>query len=175
MFHFVSAQEALTPEYEGQITTASAWVQLVHTGATKPVGTAGALVTESFTDLKKNTEENAKAIEAEASARKDAVRRLEESVRRLEESDLILANYVAEIQNLMREKDILTRDKNRIYQAQSIINDCQVCMDRPRTMRLAPCGHMATCRDCTERIMSQNGKCPLCRRPVIRFDETYLS
>ncbi len=163
-------------------TSAEAWVQVVRTGVVKPVQGAGALVLESFSGIKNSVQQLEQRLDAETAARHTLEQRLDEetatrqaAVKRLEEFNLVLANYMAEMQNLMKEKDILTRDKDRIYQAQSILNDCQVCMDRPRTMKLAPCGHMATCRDCTERIMSQNGKCPLCRRPVIRFDETYLS
>lgn len=45
-FHFVSPAEALTPEYDKEITTKEAWVKLTFTGREKPESSRTALLGE---------------------------------------------------------------------------------------------------------------------------------
>ena len=39
----------------------------------------------------------------------------------------------------------LKQETTRIHDANSILYNCIVCMDRQRTIRFEPCGHMAIC------------------------------
>eukprot|EP00882_Tetradesmus_deserticola_P009243 GHRQ01009749.1.p3 GENE.GHRQ01009749.1~~GHRQ01009749.1.p3 ORF type:complete len:108 (+),score=50.52 GHRQ01009749.1:41-325(+) len=40
---------------------------------------------------------------------------------------------------------------------------CVVCMERPRSIVLVPCGHMALCKDCCSTIITEEKKaCPMC-------------
>lgn len=44
---------------------------------------------------------------------------------------------------------------------------CVVCMEEPRSIVLVPCGHMALCGDCCQRIIvQQKGTCPMCCQEV---------
>ena len=162
MFHFVSHEaETLTPELEKQITDSNAWAHVVPAGNIKPATNAGAFVLQSYTAL--STRVNILETELKKEKQKRA------------ESDLILANQVSQINNLLKEKNIITQDNERINQAHTLLYYCQVCFERQRSMRLVPCGHMATCEECTEQIMSINGLCPLCRAAVTRTEHTFVS
>lgn len=162
MFHFISSQEVLTPELEHQITNASAWAQVIPTENTKPSSNVGALVSESFSELKKSVA--------------DLERRLRIETQTRDESNIVLAQHIARIENLLVENKIIKQEKERIHDANSVLYNCVVCMDRQRTIRLEPCGHMATCVQCTEEIINVRGsRCPLCRVAVTTTQRTFLS
>ncbi len=139
MFHFVSSPEVLTPELEQSISNASAWARIIPTGNTKPDSNTGALVTESFSSLKTAVDE--------------LKHELREEARKREEYDMVLAQHVARIENILVENNVLKQETERIHDANSVLYNCMICMDRQRTMRLEPCEHMATCASCTERIV----------------------
>ncbi len=173
MFHFVSSHEVLTPELEASIADASAWAEVIPTGRIKPTGNVGALVQESFSQLKGDVDKLEHQLQAETKAREDA-NRAEAKTR--EEFDIVLAQQIANINNLLSEKGILEQQVGRIHDANSVLYNCIVCMDQQRTMRFNPCGHMATCVSCTEKIMNaQDRKCPLCRTIVTAAQRTFLS
>ncbi len=52
--------------------------------------------------------------------------------------------------------------------------ECIICMDQPKSVFLAPCGHMVACLPCAEEqygvdgclAMDRNLHCPLCRRLI---------
>ena len=44
-------------------------------------------------------------------------------------------------------------------------NACSVCLDQPRCVVILPCGHVCTCRSCTEQLLS----CPICRMTIERY------
>ena len=47
-------------------------------------------------------------------------------------------------------------------------DECVICSNAKRTHIFAPCGHQCVCKDCSERVLSQNGgngECPMCRAP----------
>ena len=135
MFHFVSSPEVLTPELEQSISNASAWARIIPTGSAKPDSNTGALVVESFSSLKTAVDELKHDLRAEA--------------RKREECDMVLAQHVARIENILVENNFLKQETERIHDANSVLYNCMICMDQQRTMRLEPCGHMATCASCT--------------------------
>ena len=57
--------------------------------------------------------------------------------------------------------------------------ECVVCMDRPQTHTLVPCGHMALCAPCYDEHIGSPPKpratCPICRRAVSDFVRVYFS
>jgi hypothetical protein len=44
--------------------------------------------------------------------------------------------------------------------------ECVICMEAPRQVRFAPCGHAATCRSCAEDLRRAHQPCPSCRGEV---------
>lgn len=51
------------------------------------------------------------------------------------------------------------------------LQTCAVCLQRPRTSALFPCGHFAFCAPCAARCAT----CPICRRVVEARDTVHLS
>ncbi|GMH53652.1 hypothetical protein TrLO_g14319 [Triparma laevis f. longispina] len=47
---------------------------------------------------------------------------------------------------------------------------CIICLDNVVDAKLRPCGHSATCRECTEELRGRNEPCPLCRKKIAGFD-----
>lgn len=45
-------------------------------------------------------------------------------------------------------------------------NICVVCMTEPSVHAFIPCGHRCVCVGCSESIMDDDAKCPICRRPA---------
>lgn len=41
-----------------------------------------------------------------------------------------------------------------------------VCLDRPITTCLRPCGHIAMCSQCADRLQRSTGTCPICRSHI---------
>lgn len=48
-------------------------------------------------------------------------------------------------------------------------NECIVCMDAPiaSNIALVSCGHVKMCKGCTDKIMANTKRCPLCRAPIV--------
>jgi len=44
--------------------------------------------------------------------------------------------------------------------------DCVICMARPRTHLVAPCGHLCFCQQCAARMGATGTPCPICREPT---------
>jgi hypothetical protein len=57
---------------------------------------------------------------------------------------------------------------------------CCVCMDAPLQVAFMPCGHMAACVACGERVMSagaqrrDGARCPICGEATQRFMRVFL-
>ena len=100
-------------------------------------------------------------------------RMLKAETHRREEGDLIIANKVALIQNLLRDNKMLEDNKDRIEDAYSILFNCQICYEK-RRIRLAPCNHVVTCEQCTDKIIyatsASQRRCPVCRSVITHTD-----
>lgn len=49
---------------------------------------------------------------------------------------------------------------------------CIICLERPKMVILAPCGHRCTCKRCTRAIMlssREKRNCPLCKERIDSF------
>jgi len=44
-----------------------------------------------------------------------------------------------------------------------------ICLDNVINAKLRPCGHSATCRECTEELMNLKEPFPLCRKKIAGF------
>ena len=42
---------------------------------------------------------------------------------------------------------------------------CVICMERPKTHMLSPCGHKCLCEVCSQDLMARRNPCPMCRGP----------
>jgi ankyrin repeat protein len=52
---------------------------------------------------------------------------------------------------------------------------CIVCRDKPRTVYLRPCGHVALCGGCWDAIERVDPKCPICRGHVSENLAVYIT
>ncbi|XP_055344018.1 uncharacterized protein LOC129592086 isoform X2 [Paramacrobiotus metropolitanus] len=48
-------------------------------------------------------------------------------------------------------------------------NLCRICDDSPKRIVFVPCGHLATCEECSKKV----DLCPICRSPVQQKIKTY--
>ena len=47
------------------------------------------------------------------------------------------------------------------------LEPCAVCLEEPRTALLVPCGHMAMCIECAEKVLHGSRPiCVVCRQPI---------
>eukprot|EP00979_Chaetoceros_neogracilis_P002186 scaffold383_cov229-Chaetoceros_neogracile.AAC.3 len=51
---------------------------------------------------------------------------------------------------------------------------CAICLTGPRTHIFVPCGHMCTCQPCSNKIMNQSRKCPICSQLVTTVMEVFV-
>ena len=51
---------------------------------------------------------------------------------------------------------------------------CIVCMEREKKVVLLPCKHMCMCKVCTDEIMADKARCPVCREPVVDSFEAFF-
>jgi len=66
----------------------------------------------------------------------------------------------------------------QLLQAQQERELCVICMDKPKTYLIAPCGHKCLCEDCAESLERQghgdrNKTCPICRVPMQRMFKVF--
>lgn len=50
---------------------------------------------------------------------------------------------------------------------------CLICLENHSDTVLYQCGHMCLCYACGKHLMSQSGKCPVCRAPIKDIIRTY--
>ena len=62
----------------------------------------------------------------------------------------LLQNPVLDLNNSKRDQTIMTEP----------IVKCVICLDKPFTHALRPCGHLIACPDCAKKIPKE---CPICR------------
>ncbi|KAK6473762.1 E3 ubiquitin-protein ligase XIAP-like [Huso huso] len=81
-------------------------------------------------------------------------------------SDLTRAESESEEAQDKEEEDPM--EKLRKLQQEKL---CKVCMDKNIAIVFIPCGHLVTCKKCSEVL----SKCPICCAPIIQKVKTYLS
>lgn len=48
---------------------------------------------------------------------------------------------------------------------------CKICMDKELAITFLPCGHLATCEECSKSLE----ECPICRKPITQTVKVYWS
>jgi hypothetical protein len=71
----------------------------------------------------------------------------------------------------LRLQEELRRVQRERGQADGRDSHCRVCLDRPLEVALEPCGHVAICRDCANRLDS----CPICRTSIAKKKNVFVS
>jgi len=57
-------------------------------------------------------------------------------------------------------------------------NLCKICFDRRINTVIIPCGHMALCSECSEKIRQDlrgTANCPICKSPFVDIIKTYVA
>tara|TARA_B100000029_G_C17435011_1_gene909325 strand:+ start:543 stop:995 length:453 start_codon:yes stop_codon:yes gene_type:complete len=62
----------------------------------------------------------------------------------------------------IKENNNIDLTKIKIYE----VEECLICMSNETSQIFIPCGHLCSCKDCCEQLMSLSNKCPLCRRRI---------
>ena len=70
-------------------------------------------------------------------------------------------------QNKLANRKIYTAS----YQSMNLKDECLVCMDKPLSVALVPCGHVCYCLECAEREKIK--ECPNCRSKVDEMQRIY--
>ena len=51
---------------------------------------------------------------------------------------------------------------------------CCICIDKPRSALLIPCGHTYTCLDCANTLKAMGKNCPICREKIKSLHKAFL-
>jgi hypothetical protein len=78
----------------------------------------------------------------------------------------LLQNLVLDLKNSQSSKK-----KAEELETELITGNCVVCLDKPLTHAVRPCGHLIACTDCAEKLSK---KCPICRRPIFATLRIFL-
>ena len=70
----------------------------------------------------------------------------------------LLQNLVLDLKNSQSSKQ-----KAEKVETELATGNCVVCLDKPLTHAVRPCGHLIACTDCAGKISK---KCPICRRTI---------
>ncbi|KAG8175367.1 hypothetical protein JTE90_019714 [Oedothorax gibbosus] len=71
----------------------------------------------------------------------------------------------------VEEKVEVTKVDKKVEETKTVDLQCKICMDEQVGVVFLPCGHLASCPRCAQRISN----CPMCRRGITKKVRTYLS
>lgn len=66
------------------------------------------------------------------------------------------------------------KDVDKVLEEVESLRDmklCKICMDRELCITFIPCGHLATCEECSVSLL----ECPICRKPIALKQKIYWS
>ena len=112
--------------------------------------------------------------------------RLEKRAERLAKRNAALQAQLTEAQSQVADRDaqatlrdawIATLEASAA-KAQDDLDEermCCVCLEKPKTHALVPCGHVCTCEGCAkDKIMATDGLCPMCRTQSAQILQVYV-
>ena len=73
--------------------------------------------------------------------------------------------FMSAMQNARLSAQPVRRGNSEAAQAH-----CVICMDRPPSVVIIPCGHLCVCQPCSGRLQQQ---CPVCRGATIQMIQTF--
>lgn len=74
------------------------------------------------------------------------------------------------IAKLTMENEVLTKQKDEL-ECDSL---CSVCQDARASVVIHPCLHLCACPSCIPRIVSNFGKCPICKQGIERHERVFV-
>ena len=125
----------------------------------------------------------------EAGLSKDTITDLARSVmaQKAARQQVLEANAVAQLSPYEWQQRLQTRLSKRIQHLETVVKHqdvqlhqgtCVICLDAPRTHVFIPCGHVCTCRSCSNALIGQTPsdpwmddavplvQCPICKQAV---------
>ena len=85
-----------------------------------------------------------------------------------------LSLFVVDRSNGLGERAVLTVTPEHVQEFLRLSGEqkpiCMVCMDKPPSHVILPCGHMCLCETCIERC----DQCPICRQPAWKKQKIYM-
>jgi len=120
---------------------------------------------------------NAAAKAVQKSSHKPGVfRRLFELLMMLVSAIMVLFAWDT-AQRAKQESEMLRSEleRTRASQLDRSGTRCTVCLDAARDVLLQPCGHVATCHSCANRLVSADNSCPICREQITGIQKAYIS
>lgn len=90
-----------------------------------------------------------------------------------------------DLENLRTDHTVLNQRINQIQREGSVMlehmlphksskrNECVICMSKPKTHMLAPCGHQSFCEDCARWCVQEAGTCSVCREHCTAAHEVF--
>ncbi|CAK6967739.1 E3 ubiquitin-protein ligase XIAP [Scomber scombrus] len=98
-----------------------------------------------------------------------------EKISRTGTSYSTLEALMEDCNNNMRESDSMSaeQDEDPLKELRMLQREkqCKVCMDRDICIVFIPCGHLVTCRECSESL----SKCPICCGAITQKIKTYVT
>ncbi|XP_048088217.1 E3 ubiquitin-protein ligase XIAP isoform X2 [Alosa alosa] len=100
-----------------------------------------------------------------------------EKIRRFGQGYSSVENLIQDVLSNSAENDPegshANDDENPLEKLEKLQREkqCKICMDSDACIVFVPCGHLATCKRCSDSL----GKCPICCANIIQKIKTYIS
>lgn len=112
---------------------------------------------------------------------KNRTKALQKEVIRLTEINDKLRNQERDLQTLQHEKNRIHQKMKQLIKdhiskyrkSKDLTSTCLICYEEDVSMTVQiPCGHVYSCRDCSERY--QTDECYICRKPIYDIYNIYF-
>ncbi|KAG6696263.1 hypothetical protein I3842_09G139600 [Carya illinoinensis] len=77
-------------------------------------------------------------------------------------------------QSMKQEVHSVRGEGKRSYEGAPKTGNCCICYEMQVDSLLYRCGHMCTCLKCAHELQWSNGKCPICRAPIMDVVRAYV-
>ena len=124
--------------------------------------------TQQFADIKNQQKQQNQKIEKQN----------EEFVKQCKDLQKVISNQTKQqgfLQNLVLDLKGNSNGKSQEVTAkienEDVNHECKICLDKALAVALRPCGHIAVCEDCEEKLPK---KCPICRKLIVGTLRVYF-